>query len=68
MVAHDLVSTFGRILPAYLDYRFGAFIVMTPMTLLGGIFALALWLPVRSILLIITYAVLCIKRQRSVLI
>ncbi|KAJ4244822.1 hypothetical protein NW764_016563 [Fusarium oxysporum] len=37
-------STFGRILPAYLGDRFDVSNVMTPMTLLGGIFALALWL------------------------
>ncbi|KAL9564076.1 hypothetical protein ACKAV7_011789 [Fusarium commune] len=51
-------STFGRILPAYLGDSIGVFNVMIPMTLLGGIITLALWLPARSSTLLIVYAVL----------
>ncbi|KAM0550202.1 hypothetical protein ACHAPJ_009050 [Fusarium lateritium] len=51
-------STFGRLLPAWLGDRIGVFNVMIPMTLLGGIFTLAVWLPASSSALVIVYAVL----------
>ncbi|KAF4968459.1 hypothetical protein FSARC_4153 [Fusarium sarcochroum] len=51
-------STFGRLIPAYLGDRIGVFNVMIPMTVLGGIFTLAVWLPAKSSALVIVYAVL----------
>ncbi|KAF5664981.1 monocarboxylate transporter [Fusarium heterosporum] len=51
-------STFGRLLPAYLGDRIGVFNVMIPLTVLGGIFTLTVWLTATSTASVIVYAVL----------
>lgn len=53
-----LVSTFGRLLPAYLGDRIGVFNVMIPLTVLGGIFTLTVWLTATTTTSVIVYAVL----------
>ncbi|KAM0347549.1 hypothetical protein ACHAP4_011312 [Fusarium culmorum] len=54
----NAASTFGRLLPAYLGDRIGVFNVMIPLTLLGGIFTLTVWLTAHSTALVIAYAAL----------
>ncbi|KAM0329714.1 hypothetical protein ACHAPQ_006632 [Fusarium lateritium] len=54
----NLASTFGRLLPAYLGDRIGVFNVMIPLTVLGGIFTLTVWLTATSTTSVIVYAVL----------
>ncbi|CAJ0555014.1 Ff.00g135270.m01.CDS01 [Fusarium sp. VM40] len=51
-------STFGRLLPAYLGDRIGVFNVMIPLTVLGGIFTLTVWLTATTTTSVIVYAVL----------
>ncbi|KAF5000922.1 hypothetical protein FGRMN_1379 [Fusarium graminum] len=51
-------STFGRLLPAYLGDRIGVFNVMIPLTVLGGIFTLTVWLTATSTASVVVYAVL----------
>ncbi|RBR20138.1 uncharacterized protein FIESC28_05417 [Fusarium coffeatum] len=54
----NAASTFGRLLPAYLGDRIGVFNVMIPLTLLGGIFTLTVWLTAHSAASVIVYAAL----------
>ncbi|KAF9774569.1 hypothetical protein IL306_007401 [Fusarium sp. DS 682] len=54
----NAASTFGRLLPAYLGDRIGVFNVMIPLTLLGGIFTLTVWLTAHSTASVIAYAAL----------
>ncbi|OBS26132.1 hypothetical protein FPOA_00075 [Fusarium poae] len=54
----NAASTFGRLLPAYLGDRVGVFNVMIPLTLLGGIFTLTVWLTAHSTASVIAYAAL----------
>lgn len=50
------LRTFGRILPAYLADRIGAFNVMIMFALLSGVVSLALWLPATGNSAIIVFA------------
>ena len=49
-------STFGRIIPAHFGDRYGVFNVMIILTLLSGIFTLAVWLPAHSNAPLIVFA------------
>ncbi|RKL42731.1 hypothetical protein BFJ63_vAg8426 [Fusarium oxysporum f. sp. narcissi] len=54
----NAASTFGRLVPAYFGDRIGVFNVMIPLTLLGGIFTLTVWLTAHSTASVIAYAAL----------
>lgn len=58
LTAIFVISTFGRILPAYIGDRFGVFNVMIILSAFGGIMTLALWLPASGSAPIIVYAVM----------
>ncbi|KAF4428238.1 monocarboxylate transporter 2 [Fusarium acutatum] len=54
----NAASTFGRLVPAYFGDRIGVFNVMIPLTLLGGIFTLTVWLTAHSTASVVAYAAL----------
>ncbi|KAH8668621.1 major facilitator superfamily domain-containing protein [Xylariales sp. PMI_506] len=54
----NAVSIFGRIGPAYLGDKIGRYNTMIVITLLSGIFTLALWIPGQSTAAIIVYGII----------
>ncbi|KAF4446989.1 hypothetical protein F53441_9460 [Fusarium austroafricanum] len=54
----NAASTFGRLIPAYIGDKIGVFNVMIPVTALGGIFTLTVWLTAHSTAGVIVFAVL----------
>ena len=50
-------SFLGRVLPAYIADRVGRYNTFIPCCALSGVFALALWLPARSLAITTVFAV-----------
>ncbi|KAF9009169.1 MFS general substrate transporter [Hymenopellis radicata] len=54
----NLGGVVGRVLPAILSDRVGRFNILVPSALLSGVLTLALWIPARTLPVVIVYAIL----------